>query len=80
MRVFRRRGKYGNRKVKVDGYTMDSQAEAQRYTYLKLLQMAGEISNLEVHEVFELQPLNDLERAVLARIGRYVPPFLGVRL
>lgn len=48
--------KYGNRKIDADGYTFDSLAEHRRYQELKLLQAAGEISDLAVHPVYELQP------------------------
>ena len=44
--------KYGNRRVKADGYTFGSNAEFQRYCVLKLRQKAGEISNLTVHPRF----------------------------
>ena len=48
--------KYHNHYVKEDGYTFDSKAEAARYRELGLLEMAGEISDLEVHPVYVLQP------------------------
>ncbi len=44
--------KYGAKKRKVDGYTFDSIAEYKRYCTLKLLQKAGEISDLEVHPFY----------------------------
>lgn len=49
-------GKYGNKKVTVDGFTFDSKREATRYTELKLLQRAGKISGLELQKPFELIP------------------------
>lgn len=48
--------KYGNRKVKLDGYTFDSLAERDRYKELRLLDYSGDLIGLEVHPVFELQP------------------------
>jgi hypothetical protein len=48
--------KYNARKVTEDGITFDSIKEYQRYCELKLLQQNGDISGLEVHKVFELQP------------------------
>lgn len=42
----RRRNKYGNRKVTLDGYKFDSIKEANRYAELKLLEKAGEIRDL----------------------------------
>lgn len=50
-----KKSKYNNRKIEADGYTFDSIAEYHRYTELKLLQIAGEISNLRVHPVYPLQ-------------------------
>lgn len=48
------RSKYGNDKITLDGITFDSALEGRRYSELKLLQKAGEISNLQVHPVFRL--------------------------
>lgn len=47
--------KYRNVKVTVDGYRFDSGAEANRYDFLKLRQMAGQISNLELQPRFKLE-------------------------
>lgn len=47
-----RRSKYGNTKVKADGYTFDSKAEYARYCELKLLEEAGQIEDLRVHPSF----------------------------
>lgn len=44
--------KYHARKVTIDGYVLDSQAEGRRYTTLKYMQLAGEITNLRVHPPF----------------------------
>lgn len=48
--------KYGNRYVKADGYTFDSQAEYGRYCQLVLAVNAKVISGLQVHPRYELQP------------------------
>lgn len=47
--------KYKNKKTQVDMYVFDSAKEAQRYRELKLLERAGEISNLELQPRFLLQ-------------------------
>ena len=47
--------KYHNKKTQIDMYIFDSIAEAKRYKELKLLEMAGEISNLELQPKFLLQ-------------------------
>lgn len=53
----RRKGvKYGNNKVVVDGIEFDSQKEARRYYELKLLQRAGQITDLQLQREFELIP------------------------
>ena len=46
----RRRSKYRNKKVQLDGHTFDSKAEARYYQQLKLMERAGEIL------FFRLQP------------------------
>jgi hypothetical protein len=50
------RNKYSNRRTELDGYTFDSRAEARHYQNRKLELLAGDISGLEVHPRFELQP------------------------
>ena len=52
----RKRNKYGNKKTVVNGITFDSKAEARRYCELRLLERAGEISNLELQPKFVLIP------------------------
>lgn len=47
--------KYKNKKTQVDMYVFDSAKEAKRYKELKLLERAGEISNLELQPRFILQ-------------------------
>lgn len=48
--------KYGNHKVEADGYTFDSKAEEARYQELLLLEAAGQIEDLTLQPVYELQP------------------------
>ena len=48
--------KYGNRRTKVDDIDFDSEKEAGRYAELKMLEKAGEISDLKLQVPFELQP------------------------
>jgi len=48
-----RRLKYGNQKTVIDGITFDSKKEGNRYAELKMLQMAKEISQLEVQPRFD---------------------------
>jgi hypothetical protein len=60
--------KYRARKTEVDGIIFDSQREAVRYQELKLLEKAGEISNLELQVKFSL----DIEGV---RICNYIADF-----
>ncbi len=53
-----RRHKYNATKVTIDGHTFDSKKEAKRYGELKLLEMAGEISNLELQPKFDKFSIN----------------------
>ena len=46
--------KYHSRKTEVDGHLFDSAAEARRYQELGLLQVAGEIGEIELQPVFVL--------------------------
>lgn len=50
----RRRPKYRNTPVSVDGYQFDSKLEAKRFQELALLQKSGEISKLEFHRHWDL--------------------------
>ena len=47
--------KYRNVKTTIDGIKFDSKAEASRYTELKLLEKAGEITDLKLQPRFILQ-------------------------
>ena len=56
----RKTNKYGAVKTEVDGIVFDSRKEARRYTELKQLQEAGEITNLERQKRYVLQPAFEL--------------------
>lgn len=62
------RHKYGAKRQEVDGIVFPSTRQAARYLELKLLQSAGEISELSLEPRFEL-----VVKSVL--IGRYTPDF-----
>ena len=49
-----KRSKYGAQKTVVDGIVFDSKRESQRYHELKLMQLAGEITGLELQPAFDL--------------------------
>ncbi|MCQ6288862.1 DUF1064 domain-containing protein [Bacillus cereus] len=48
--------KYNNKKVHLDDYVFDSQAEANYYEGLKIRSARGEIQGFERQPVFNLQP------------------------
>ena len=56
--------KYGNTKVNVDGMPFDSKREAARWRELRLLERAGEISDLRRQVRYELVPKLPGERPV----------------
>jgi len=51
----RKRSKFHNIPTTVDGYTFASALEASRYSELRLLERAGEITSLELQPVYVLQ-------------------------
>jgi hypothetical protein len=53
MAAQRKPAKYHNRKVLLDGFAFDSQAEANRYAELKLLERAGKVTQIILQPVFE---------------------------
>lgn len=50
-----KRSKYGAKRTTVDGIKFDSAKEASRWSQLKLMELAGEITNLERQVRIELQ-------------------------
>ncbi|WP_144517452.1 DUF1064 domain-containing protein [Bacillus thuringiensis] len=48
--------KYNNKKVHLDDYVFDSQAEAHYYECLKIRYARGEVQGFERQPVFKLQP------------------------
>ena len=56
--------KYGNTKVEIDGVPFDSKREAARWQELRLMERAGEISDLRRQVRYELVPKLPGERPV----------------
>ena len=54
-RRFGSRPKYGNKKVVVQGIKFDSKWESERYLYIKSLERAGRVRNLELQVRFALE-------------------------
>lgn len=48
--------KYYNKKITIDGQVFDSRKEARRYSELKMLEKAGQITDLQTQVPFELIP------------------------
>ena len=70
--------KYNSRKVAVDGIAFDSVKEARRYKQLKLLQLAGEISDLRMQVPFELVPAQyERSKSVYSRGAKKGQPKRG---
>lgn len=63
------KSKYKAHKTEVDGIEFDSMKEARRYTELKLLERAGEISDLQMQVKFVLIPAQREPDTVGARGG-----------
>lgn len=53
--VPKKRHKFNARKTKMDGYTFDSAAEADRYAVLRQMEQAKQILDLKVHPLFPLE-------------------------
>lgn len=71
------RSKYGNRKLTIDGITFDSQKEARRWQELKLLERAGEISDLQRQVPYIIIPAQrDENGKLIERECRYVADFV----
>lgn len=62
--------KYGNKKCSYDGMTFDSKRERDRYCELRLMQMAGKISDLRCQVPFRLIPEQRLSDTLGPRGGR----------
>ena len=68
-------GKYGNKKVEVDGEKFDSKKEFARYQQLQMMERAGEITDLKRQVKFELAPaviIKGKKRPPLAYIADHV--------
>lgn len=59
-----RTNKYGNKKIEVGGMKFDSNKEYNRYRELKIMELAGEIKELETQKEFLLIPKQAGERKV----------------
>lgn len=60
MRRSRSSGKYGAVRTQVDGITFASAMEARRYSELRLLEMSGEIADLEIQPRYPIRVNGEL--------------------
>lgn len=71
-----KQNKYSARKCEVDGITFASRHEAKRYRELRLLEKAGEISNLNWQVKFDLLPSqHGSDGKVIERGVQYIADF-----
>lgn len=68
--------KYNSKKVIVDGITFDSKKESRRYTELKILEAAGEISDLTLQPEFVLLPPQYVDGKCAERAVKYKADFM----
>jgi len=72
----RKRLKYRNIPITVNGIKFDSKAEYKRFVELELLQKAGKISNLQMQKDFELQPSFQDNQGEKRRSIKYIADFV----
>ena len=53
---YKKESKYHNEPITVDGVKYDGRNEFRRHCFLKLMERAGEIKDLQYHKKFELIP------------------------
>lgn len=68
--------KYHSKKTEVDGIKFDSKKEAERYYELRLLEIAGAISDLKMQVKFELIPSQRINGKSVERPCTYVADFV----
>lgn len=72
--------KFGNKKYTIDGIKFDSKKESQRYCELRMLERAGQISDLQLQVEFILIPAQyrevDGKRKCVERECKYFADFV----
>lgn len=68
--------KYHNRKITRDGETFDSMKEYRRFCELRLLERAGQVTDLRRQVKFELIPAQRVDGKVVERACGYVADFV----
>lgn len=70
-----KQNKYRNKPIEIDGHKFPSRKEANRYSQLRLLERAGEITDLRLQVPFELQP-KFIHEGQTIRAIKYVADFV----
>lgn len=74
----RKRAKFLNINVEIDGQKFDSRKEAYRYEELRLMERAGAISDLRRQVSFELIPAQYVAGKCAERAVKYIADFVYV--
>ena len=69
----KKRHKYGAKKVVIDGHKFDSKKEGSRYVDLKMMQLAGHITDLKLQPRFALHAVTPNMEWV--QLGYYISDF-----
>lgn len=73
----RKKSKFGNEPVTIDGHTFPSTKEGNRYQELKLMQRAGVIKSLKIQVPYQLLPPQRDESGKLIENGvKYIADFV----
>lgn len=73
--AFQKINKYKNTNTEIDGIVFDSKKEAKRWSELKLLQRAGEISDLQRQVSITLIPTHKTPSGKTVRGMKYIADF-----
>lgn len=74
--TLKHQSKYNAKKIRIDGITFDSKAEAKRYTELIMLQKSGVISDLQRQVEFTLIPTQYIDGKCVERACKYKADFV----
>lgn len=75
----KKRGKVSHERVTVGGIVFDSQAEAERYRVLRVMENSGQITHLVCHPRWEIIPEQRPEGHRPFRPARYTADFSYIR-
>lgn len=67
--------KYGNKTVYADGHKFDSKGEYGHWLKLKAREERGQISDLKVHQVYELRAYPFCAQGNPIKVGKIIPDF-----